>query len=233
MKETHWSCCLMSLEMTHYFSQQCWFLLYVTLSLVLPCWVKQMTMSSWLTSPLRRTGISSSPTSSSMLYTAEGMNTVDSVWEQKSNISVHSKCVHFIWVQSNQLSGKLNVINWVWSVKRNELSEMKKKRGEGFLHIKSYVTFSGKEKKIINTPACSLHTGTSDRSHYSSADVLSKKHHLLSYSSTDNIPGHADTQHNREDDRAGNWPGKWYRWMWKTLSLRKSRESFGRLGNLN
>lgn len=40
-------------------------------------------MSSWLASPERRTGISSSPTSSSILNSAWGMKTVDSVLEEK------------------------------------------------------------------------------------------------------------------------------------------------------
>lgn len=91
-----------------------------------------MTMSSWLTSPLLRTGISSSPMSSSMLYTAEGMNTVDSVCEKNPistyyNITV-TMSVNGIWVENlyvkytpmrkslvdNRFSGKLNTINEIW-----------------------------------------------------------------------------------------------------------------------
>lgn len=44
----------------------------------LPCCVWQTTISSWLMSPLRCTGMKSSPTSSSTDWICSGKNTVDS-----------------------------------------------------------------------------------------------------------------------------------------------------------
>lgn len=50
-----------------------------------PCCVKQTTMSSWLMSPLRCTGMKSSPTSSSTLWICSGKNTVDSGGEKRTS----------------------------------------------------------------------------------------------------------------------------------------------------
>lgn len=63
-----------------------------------------MTMSSWLTSPLRRTGTSRSPMPSSMLYTAEGMNTVDSTQKKGQWISGEDDFCMIKW----------NKVAWRW-----------------------------------------------------------------------------------------------------------------------
>lgn len=57
--------------------------------LSLPCCVKQTTISSWLMSPLRCTGMKSSPTSSSTDWICSGKNTVDSgVREREKRVTI-------------------------------------------------------------------------------------------------------------------------------------------------
>lgn len=65
-------------------------------------------MSSWLTSPERRTGTNSSPTSSSILNSAWGMNTVDSVLKEKQK----KKMRDHVWQEKVWFGGK-TLFKWL------------------------------------------------------------------------------------------------------------------------
>lgn len=170
-----------------------------------------MTMSSWLTSPLLRTGMSSSPMSSSILYTAEGMNTVDSVCREKKN--KHQQLISSLWYSllilfdlttsflcylthstrklfmDDRPSGKLNVIHCdkpsVYGLIACTVGQMK-----------AVIT-----ALLTELPSCFI-----------------KTHHLLFIYLQQIFQHRLGLQRVTQRDGTGYWPGKLYRWMWKISS---------------